>query len=193
MFISAIYCRFWNRCTHLFEAAINDLELLKELERYRGVDEKVADVALTVFKRHLYYLSDELIVASLFSNHMSDDNKEAIRIKISQNIGPRTVDSIRYTSYRTDFSTLQVQDFITNRSMYLFSLLESDISFLNHSANIWNELESYQKTRDKLKSLLPVVNDHSERILGQTSNAIMNKKARKEHTLQNILSSKFNN
>lgn len=192
MFISAIYVKHWNRTTKLFEAAINDLELLKELERYRTVDEGVANTALKVLKRHLYYLSDELVVVSIYSKHLSNENKEIIRAKLGRDFGPRTNNSIRYISNDTDFSTMQIHDFITNRSTYLFSLLELDISFLNHNVDTWDELQSFQETRKKLKMLLPVVNDHAERTLGQTSNAINNQKARKEHTLQNLLSSKFN-
>lgn len=193
MFISAIYVKYRNRCANLFEATINDLEFLKELERYREVDEFVANVALTALKRHLYYLSDEFIPISLFSKHLSNGDKEIMRIRLHQDFGPRTENSIRHiSSIDNNFSTLQLHDFISNRSMYLFSLLEVDISFLDYEAHIWDSLESFQDARAKLKILLAVVNDHSERRLGQASNAINNQKARKEQTLQNLLSAKFN-
>lgn len=191
-FISAVYVKYWNRSSNLFEAPINDLELLKELERYRAVDENIANVALNALKRHLYYLSDELVVVSIFSKHLSHHNKEMIRNKLCWISGPRTEHSIRHIADDNGFSTLQMHDFITNRSFYLFSLLELDVSFLNHNANTWDELQSYQNAKEQLISLLPVINDHSERILGQTSNAIMNQKAKNEHNLQKLFSVKFN-
>lgn len=190
-FVSAVYVKYWNRSTNLFEAPINNLEFLKELERYRAVDEGIANIAITALKRHLYYLSDELVVLPLFSRHLNNDNKEMIRKKLIRNVEPRTENSIRYSNDNDAFSTFQLHDFITSRSFYLFSLLELDISFLDHDASIWDELESYHKARKHLKSLLTVVNDHSERALGQTSNAILNQKAKNEHTLQNLLLSKL--
>lgn len=53
-FASLIYIRFWNRCSHLFDAPVNDLQFLQEIEIYKEFDEQIAHTALDGLKRHLY-------------------------------------------------------------------------------------------------------------------------------------------
>ena len=49
-------------------AAINDLLLLKKFETYKSVDEKISQTTTAALKRHLWYLSKELIGLLFFSN-----------------------------------------------------------------------------------------------------------------------------
>lgn len=191
MFISAIYVRYWNWCPNVFNAPINDLQFLKDLENYREVDEELANLAIDVMSRHLTYLSDELVVLSIFSNQLHNDQKEAIRLKLSRTVGPRTEHSIRHINNRDNFSSLEIPDFISNRSMFLLKAFDIDDTFLMFNASDWNNLESYQRTRQHLKDLLTVVNDAAERALGQTANAINHQKARTEENLQNLLCTKL--
>lgn len=67
-----------------------------------------------------------------------------------------------------------------------------DTSFLQENTTEWEQSASYQNVRHKLKHLFVVVNDASERALGQTANAINNQKARTEQNLQNLLASRLN-
>ena len=46
------------------------------------MDAGVAESALTALRRHLWYLTEELVVLSLFSNKVSDDQKEKIAEKL---------------------------------------------------------------------------------------------------------------
>lgn len=80
------------------------------------------------------------IKAYLFRDQIkiTDRAKHRLFSKLNLNYGPRTAHSIRYISNETIFSTLQIHEFITNRSMYLFSILQLDISFLDHNAETWN-------------------------------------------------------
>lgn len=191
-FISTIYVKYSNWCPSVFNAPVNDLCLLKELEKNREVDRGLANVAIEAFRRHLTYLSDKMVVLSVFSNQLNIDEKENIRIKLVQHVAPRTKNSIRYTHNEENFSSIQLHDLVTNHSMFLFSTLNIDVSFLEHNANEWEILESYYYARQKLKKLLVVVNDSSERALGQTSNAINHQKARTEENLQKYLTCKLN-
>lgn len=67
LFVALIYTKHWNHCPNAADAPFNDLQLLKELDIYRQIDADVAESALESFKRHLWYLGDELVVLSLFS------------------------------------------------------------------------------------------------------------------------------
>lgn len=191
LFVASIYVKYWNWCTNLFNAPINDLRLLKELEKYREIDPELANIAIDQLSTHLTYLSDELVVLSIFSTELNGDEKEEIRMKLTQRVAPRTENSNRYIKDDRSFSSLQLHDFVSDRSMFLFSILDFDISFMEQNAHEWEMLQSYQIARQKLKKLLVVVNDSSERALGQTANAINHQKARTEENLQNFLTSKL--
>lgn len=192
-FISAIYVKYWNWCPNVFDAPVNDLSLLKELEKYREIDHEIANVAIETFCRHLTYLSDEMMILSVFSNHLNSDEKEKIRLKLVHAVGPRTENSIRYKYKGENFSSFDLDHFVSNRSMFLLSTLDIDVSFLQQNAREWETFESYHHARNILKNLFVVVNDSSERALGQTSNAINYQKARTENNLQNYLTCKLNN
>ena len=55
--------------------SFNDLELFKLLNQYSLIDPELAIAALAPLKRHLYYLTEELVVFSLFSNKLDNDCK----------------------------------------------------------------------------------------------------------------------
>lgn len=192
LFISLIYAKYWNYCTSIFDAPVNDLHMLQELEKYRIIDEEVANTALKAYSRHLWYLSDELVVLSLFSDHLVHDEKEMMRRKLTPVVGERTTNSIKHNVNVESFSVLHLSDFVTDRSMFLFSALHLDASFLEHEAKDWGQCVSYRNNKCLLKKWLVAVNDSAERALGQTAIAINNQKARTEETLQNLLLSKFN-
>lgn len=190
-FISTIYVKYWNWCTNVFNAPINDLQFLKELENYRQIDNELADVAIGAFSRHLTYLSDELVILSLFSKLITNEQKEAIRLKLVHEVGQRTEHSIRRV-IEGNISHMELHDFISERSMFLFSTLGIDSSFLEYETSEWENLDSYHIARRTLKSLLVAVNDSVERALGQTANMINHQKARTEENLQNLLTCKLN-
>lgn len=141
LFISSIYVKYWNWCTNVFNAPVNDLNLLKDLEQYREVDANLANIAIDQFRNHLTYLSDEMVTLSIFSNQLNNCEKEKIRSKLIHIVGPRTEHSIRYMNDEGPFSSLQLNDFVTDRSMFLFSTSNIDASFLEHNASEWEYLE----------------------------------------------------
>lgn len=195
LFISTIYVKYWNWCPSVFNAPINDLNLLKELEKYRRLDNELANVAIESFCRHLTYLSDEMAVLAIFSNLLSNDEKERIRTKLQiavENHNQRTNNSVRYNPGNEHFADLEITDFISHRSLFLLQTMNMDISFLQKSAAEWEHSRSYQNVRRILKNLLVATNDASERALGQTTNFINNQKARTEQNLQNLLASRLN-
>lgn len=191
LFISTVYVKYWNWCPNVFNAPINDLKFLKELEYYRVIDDELATVAINAFSRHLTYISDEMVVLSLFSKLLDNEEKEAIRSKLVQEVGPRTAHSVKRI-HENNFSQLELHDFVSDRSMFLFSTLNIDSSFIQYNTSEWENLETYHIARQKLKNLLVVVNDSAERALGQISNMINHQKARTEENLQNMLTCKLN-
>lgn len=59
-FAALIYVRYWDTSPILFDAPINDLSMLKELQNYKLIDEDVANAAISAFSKHLNFMSEEL-------------------------------------------------------------------------------------------------------------------------------------
>lgn len=81
LFISLIYCKNWNRCTKAFDAPVNDLSLIAELETFSQYNEIIGRSVLTSFENHLWYLGEELVVLAIFSERVSYRDKNKMRKK----------------------------------------------------------------------------------------------------------------
>lgn len=191
MFIALIYTKFWNQSPNAVDAAVNDLQLMKELDVYRQIDDDIADSALRAIQRHLWYLSDELILLSLFSEKVSNDEKDSMIISLIQATGVRTANSIKYKDPIGNIQALELNQFLSPRSFFLFDVLELDTEFLTQIADNWNQNHSYQEAKTIIRDLIIVVNDGAERALQLGANIISKQKVRTEERLQNFIISKY--
>ena len=62
LFVTTLYIKYWYTCPLSCSAPNNDLNFLKDLEKYH--DKEVAQAALNAISRHLWYLSEILIECS---------------------------------------------------------------------------------------------------------------------------------
>lgn len=190
-FVALFYTKHWNRCTNAVDAPYNDLQLWKELDEYKTVDEEIVTAALAAHKRHLWYLSDELAVLSLFSNKVSINDKADMATKMTQNVGDRTCNSIKYTSEIDDIQNIQLHHFISARSFFLFELLQLNAEFLDENPANWNEMNSFKLAKQKILDLITVVNDSAERAVQLGANTITNQRAKTEQSLQEFIISTY--
>lgn len=191
IFASLIYTKHWNRCVNAVDAPYNDVQLLKELHEYAEYDAEIADVALAAHKRHLWYLSDELVVLALFSSKVSNEEKQNMIAEMTPDVGDRTENSIKYTSEIDDIENIELHNFISPRSFFLFELLQLDVGFLGENPDNWDKMNDYKRAKQTISSLITVVNDSAERALQLGANAIMNQKVRSEQALQNFVISTY--
>ena len=138
---------------------VNDLQLHHELLRYRTVDCEVADAALAVMNRHLWYLRPQTVVLSLCSEKLSAAEKEEMAIKLS---GLEETDD-----YSNDDMVIQhatrLSDLIDERSWMLFK--EHNVcgtAWLTSPAEEWEKDEEFIKLKEFSRSL-KVTNDVAER------------------------------
>lgn len=185
LFMSIVFIKFWNRCTIAVDAAYNDLQFIKEMDQYLDIDRSIASAALNAFKRHLSYLSDELILLSLFSDKVSDEEKDIMNLMIVRNprVPDRTANSIQYKDEINEVQHLHLHNFINLRSFFLFSRLRIDDNFLDLAAADWPNDVSYQNAKKQV-DLITVVNDGSERALRQAELLFDLQKVRSEKALQ---------
>lgn len=186
-FVALIYTKYWNQCSNAADAPFNDLQLLKELKRYHQVDTKIADTAMQAFQRHLWYLSDELITLALFSDKVSNDEKSAIAIILTEGESTRTTNSIRYTDIFVDIQAMELRDFVSERSFFLLNILEINTEFLSMDPSEWNDNESYKKAKKTVHDLIVTVNDSAERSLQFGADLISNQRIQTEERLQNFI------
>lgn len=191
IFIALIYAKHWNVCSITVDAPYNDLQLMKELYDYIAIDEEIADVAMGAHERHLWYLSDELIVLSLFSNKVSTQEKIRMVQQLTRQASARTENSIKRTTDIDNIPDMQLHQFISSRSFFLFERLELDTAFLNENPENWNNMSSFKNAKKTIEELLNVVNDSSERALQLGSTTITNQRVQSEERLQDFIISTF--
>lgn len=182
LFVTLIYCKYWNRCTIAFDAAVNDLLLINELEAYTNHNEIIANSVLNSFRNHLWYLGEELAVLSIFSDKVSLENKNRMRLQLTSSILPiRSENSVKLRDY---VDGIELPDLLSHRSRFLFSTLELETDFCHERAETWNKNSSYKKAKELIKRLAVVVNDEAERALGKANTLIRCQKVRSEERFQ---------
>lgn len=206
-FVALVYIRFWNRCSILFDSTYNDLYFLQELQKFAQFDSGTARVAIAALNRHLYYMSEELAVLSLFSEKISILEKNRISDDLfaimNEPIPDRQIDGnelsncIKYLAgnENTDWRTIQVHDLIGKRSLFLFNALNLSVGFLEIDAALWARDDEYIEAKKKISNTLICTNENSERMISLCKVKNKNQRCRSENSFRRSLfasSSKYN-
>lgn len=75
LFIVTSYVKPWMRCNLAVKAPYQDLSFLKALKAYETIDKSISKAALQKFCLHLWYLTDEISVLSLFDDDVDQETK----------------------------------------------------------------------------------------------------------------------
>ncbi len=136
------------------------------LQEWPGARALAVEVKLSIL-RHLWYLTEELVVFALFDDKIQADDKLNIARKIINSPRPR-----HFAPGKPVFPTLRIQqatrgqltlDSLAGRkSWLLFELLESDGAWLALPPNQWPANQDYQSMASVVHHL-QVVNDGAER------------------------------
>lgn len=189
LFVVLVYTKFWNRSSVAVDAAVNDLSMLKDLEKFAYHNEPLANAVFESFQNHLWYLGEELVVMSIFSDKVSAKDKNRMRLQLlADDLPDRNENSIRLKDYNEN---MELPELVTARSRFLFSILDIDLSFCAKTAEIWNRDASYKRAKKLIEELIVVVNDSAERALGRADTIIKNQKARSELRFQEMFLSSF--
>ena len=78
LFIVTEYVKPWLGCSLAVKAPNQDLRFLKSLKEYEKVDKVISRAALSKFSQHLWYLSEEIAVLSIFDNEVDKETKADI-------------------------------------------------------------------------------------------------------------------
>lgn len=75
LFIAILYVKAWLQCSMAVKAPNQDLCFLKSLKEYETVDKLISKAALSKFSNHLWYLSEEIVLLSLFDDEVDEPTK----------------------------------------------------------------------------------------------------------------------
>lgn len=161
LFTITIYVKAWFTAPSSCDAPYNDLCMLQSLELFAGVDSEVANIAVKKMRGHLWYLSEDLIGLALFSDNVWDSEKAAMVDAFKK---PKMQHDLRRVDSKTiaAFQTKTLSDFVTDRSLNLFTAMRIDPAFLTGHPSTWLECPDYISAKQKITSLR-VINDCAER------------------------------
>src|SRR2546425_162691 len=136
-------------------------------------------------RAHLWHLSEDLIGLALFSDFVWSGEKEAMIAALkrpSMKTDLRRVDSKSIA----EFQSKTLSDFVTERSVNLFTALEIDPTFLIDDPATWSSCPAYIDAKKKVASM-KVINDCAERavkLATDFNNALTNDEAQRQLVFQ---------
>ncbi|XP_059062982.1 uncharacterized protein LOC131855700 [Achroia grisella] len=102
LFIAVIYVKPWIGCSLTVKAPNQALRFLKSLKEYETVNKEISKAALSKFSQHLWYLSEEIAVLSLFDDEIDEQTKTNIVANLQRD---SLYDSVkRYIPSKEDMS-----------------------------------------------------------------------------------------
>ena len=137
------------------------------MKQYSAIDKEAASESIKSIKRHLSYLSQELVVFALFDRNVSTAEKTMMGQKLFSTERPSS-----FLPYKPKPPVIAFRDgekpilssFIGEKSWLLFSLLKLHGSqeWLNIPAEHWDHFQDFKKASEFVHSL-SCVNDSAER------------------------------
>ena len=186
------YASWWLTSPIPASAPLNDLMLINNLIKYREQDEKCANAALHAFSRHLWYLTEELVVLCLFDTNVKDETKGKIAMKLlsldhkvcTKRKGSGFGKPILPKIPKKSVDSLDLSLFVGEDSWSIFSVMKLNYGFLSKPVEYWPKDAGYLEAKLIINNL-SVVNDGAERGVKLAYDYIGSSK--KEDNFQNIL------
>ena len=146
------------------DAPINDLTFLQEMLRYKKEDSAVADAAFMKLSAHQWYLTEEIVAFSFFSQHsyLTNEVKESMALRLLSMSPPDEFRRGVPVFKRVIDEDSKLIDFIGPETWFIFDALNLDKNWLYDSPGSWSCNESFKKGR-KFAANIKVVNDAAER------------------------------
>ena len=187
-FIVCTYVPWWYTAIFPEDAPTNDLILWKKIYAYP--DKIVSQSLQKSFSNHTWYMTEELILLSLFSDKVTLEEKEKMveklkcfkRVNGFQNrhgtgFGKPVLPQIKENK-------LNLSEYVGASSWYFFTMLGIETEFLNLPVDEWKAAPSYILACDIIKNIR-TVNDMAERGVKLASDFIS--AAKIESRYQNVL------
>ena len=145
----------------------------------------LAEAALQKLRAHLWYLSERVVILSLFCpatdpKDLKEMAKGLLKCKDKQASTSQDMPSTK------KFASVQLKSFVGPDSWTFFELSGVEPTFLSKPVAEWAADESYDKLSTLAKSI-KVINDSAERALGMLTEYHLNKITKNEEQRQHLL------
>ena len=160
--------------------------------KYKHVNNTISTSAVSAFKRHLWYLTPDHVIFSLFGDAIPENELRSLANALIE-IKPDILPAIPIHRYGSGFGkpifpelteTTTLSDLINEDSWFTAHLLKLDMSFLIEDVNMWKENNNFKSAKIIVEKLNNV-NDPAERAVKLTSDFVSS--SRDEEHFQNIL------
>ncbi|XP_044596983.1 uncharacterized protein LOC123273609 isoform X2 [Cotesia glomerata] len=163
IFVLRFYIPTWFQASSGILAPNNDLTLMKDLLLYSQNNPSFAKIAAEKMSDHLWYLSEELVVFSLFDANVSLDMKRKMVVNIkSSKANAKNFKRFVIKDNVKSLLTIDLCDLVSEQSLFLLKKFNLPYNFLDDDVSLWPTNESYQKAILFL-SKVRVLNDTAER------------------------------
>ena len=163
-FTSLVYVPYFMMTSIGADAPYNDLELFKLLTKYKQVDCEVAEISLKAMERHLFYLTQENVIMSLFSHRLDEDQKSRIASRLLTFPKPEQFKAEKPKPPTKLDKTTTLESLVGEKSWTMFHILGVKTDWLELDPSKWSEDINYCEARDWVRTA-KVVNDSCERAI----------------------------
>ena len=139
-----VYIPFFLKASIGVDSSINDMDMYHKLYRYRKIDAELADKSVAVMKRHGWYLVEQLIPFSLFSNKLENDTKSHLASRMLT-ITPPDKFTLGKPSFPEIKPGTKLVDLLGENSYLLFSILKVGFKWLEKDPKNWEEDSEFLK------------------------------------------------
>jgi len=164
-FVVYVYVEWWCSACQSQDAPLNDLDLFRNIMIYS--DDVISESAIKSLSRHTWYLTDELVLLSLFSDRLPSNEKTDIVKKLLQLEKVESFHNRQGSGFGKPVlprvsSDSTLASFVTECSWNFFQLLGIKTDFLTCPIETWQFHPSFQSAKIIISNLR-VVNDSAER------------------------------
>ena len=151
------------------DAAFNDLNLHKKLQKFVPVDKVIGEEALKTLERHLWYLSDLTVPMALFSEKVDPDVKSRMAAKLlSLKMMKKKKKAGSQKLVKPKFPKIgpntELYDLVTEESLDFFSVIKVDDNWLEQPVDSWEDDEDFI-TAKMFVHTVKTTNDLAERAI----------------------------
>ena len=196
LFLIFYYVKPWMTATQSRDAAVNDLELVNSLKKIpphllksHSLFKHMGDAMFSKLEDHLWYLSEELVVLSLFSDKLNDAQKNKCRRAMLKHY-TEDLGAVKGKLITPMISNIKsIENLFGKESWRLLRLCGiQGKSFLDKPASTWKDCIEFKKMQN-IASNFVVVNDAAERaiLLAKMIQNKLTKNSEVKHALVNIV------
>lgn len=192
VFATLVYSSWWITSPSATDAPWHDLKLFHKLLIYEAVNPDISKSAVKALKRHLWYLTAEMVPLALFSDIVPGDQKRLLADRLLA-LKPDTImlapqKRFGYAYGKPAFPDITqattLSSLVDTDSWFTLHLLQINPDFLAEEVNTWPDLPSYQESAANVEAV-NVINDCAERGVKLSSDFI--NAAKSEQHYQNVL------